>query len=207
MPPGTCWKKTPQSTTRGCRSPDVPQNSSSTCPRQDVCFSARKRVRQRGRQILDLCCRRMHVVHVCVRHAGLLEMFLGAPRLLVRLLACGRNKSKNARWMEMLLIRFSSRRAVTKWTSHRHVGVMEESKKQVPARRTDDTTSEASSNRTSAMSTRNCIRENGTLECKPQHDDNHSWLVVGCWSARIPWLLRESAVLDRPAPLPCMISR
>ena len=46
----------------------------------------------------------------------------------------------------------------------------------------DDTTSEVSSNRTSALSTRNCVRENGTLECiKFQHHDNHSWLlVVGC---------------------------
>ena len=35
----------------------------------------------------------------------------------------------------------------------------------------DDTTPEASSNRTSAMSTRNCIRENGTWECSTsQHD-------------------------------------
>ena len=43
----------------------------------------------------------------------------------------------------------------------------------------DDTTSEASSNRTSAMSTRNCTRENGTLECvKSQQDENHSWLFV-----------------------------
>ena len=66
-------------------------------------------------------------------------MFLGAQRLLVRLHSrvTVETKSKNARWMEMLLIRFSSRCAVTKWTSHRKVGVMEESKKQVPARHTD----------------------------------------------------------------------
>ena len=80
--------------------------------------------------------------------------------------------------LEMLLIRFSSRCAVTTWSSHRSGGVMEESKKQVPARHTH----QASSNRTSAMSTRNCIRDNGTLESiKSQHDENHSWLlVVGC---------------------------
>ena len=32
--PWTCWKRTPQSTTRGCRNPGVHQNSSSTCPPQ-----------------------------------------------------------------------------------------------------------------------------------------------------------------------------
>ena len=39
--------------------------------------------------------------------------------------------------LEMLMIRFSSKCAVTKWTSHRNGSVMEESMKQVPARHTD----------------------------------------------------------------------
>ena len=87
----------------------------------------------------------------------------------------------------MLLIRFSSRCAVTKWDlaqKRRCDGRIEEaspSKTHGPTQtyKLDDTTSEASSNRTSAVSTRNCIRENGRLECiKSEHDDNHSWLLV-----------------------------
>ena len=89
--------------------------------------------------------------------------------------------------LEMLLIRFSSRCAGDKvdLTQKRSCdGGIEEanpSKTHGPTQtyKLDDTTSEASSNRTSAMSTRNCTRENGTLECvKSQQDENHSWLFV-----------------------------
>ena len=65
----------------------------------------------------------------------------------------------------------------------------------------DDTTSEASIKSNVCLSTRNCIREDGTLECvKSQHDDNHSWLLVVllrcCVIVVIPFYLPESFVVN-----------
>ena len=87
--------------------------------------------------------------------------------------------------LEMPMIRFSSKCAVTKWTSHRNGGVMEESMKQVPARHTDQ------HRHTNSMTQRRkpdpierllwqhgtAFRENKTLGCIEAKQDTREHMI------------------------------